>query len=86
MNTWPLLAQFYTVLIAKKYLIPVVTHIQDIYPESLTQKVPFCSKLLLKLLLPIDRFITRNSSSIITISNGMKDLLINTRNLFLKGN
>ncbi len=81
MNTWPLLAQLYTVFIAKKYSIPVVTHVQDIYPESLSPKVPFFGKILLNILLPIDRYITRYSSSLITISNGMKDLLIKTRNL-----
>ena len=81
MNTWPLLAQLYTVYTAKKYSIPVITHIQDIYPESLTQKLPFVGSILNKILLPIDKFIAKNSRSLITISQGMRDLLIKTRNL-----
>lgn len=81
MNTWPLLAQLYTVYIAKKHSIPVITHIQDIYPESLTQKLPLVGKLLNKMLLPIDKFIAKNSRSLITISHGMKELLVKSRSL-----
>jgi glycosyltransferase involved in cell wall biosynthesis len=81
MNTWPLLAQLYTVYIAKKNSIPVVTHIQDIYPESLTQKLPLVGKVLNKMLLPIDKFIAKNSRSLITISHGMKELLVKSRSL-----
>lgn len=81
MNTWPILAQVYTVLVAKKYSIPIITHIQDIYPESLTQKLPFGGKILNRFLLPIDKLIAYNSRSLITISDGMKDLLVTTRNV-----
>jgi glycosyltransferase involved in cell wall biosynthesis len=75
------LAQLYTVYIAKKNSIPVVTHIQDIYPESLTQKLPLVGKVLNKMLLPIDKFIAKNSRSLITISHGMKELLVKSRSL-----
>jgi glycosyltransferase involved in cell wall biosynthesis len=79
MNTWPLLAQLYTVLTSKKYSIPVITHIQDIYPESLTQKLLFFGNFLNRILLPIDKLIAYNSRSLITISDSMKDLLVKTR-------
>ena len=84
MNTWPLFAQLYTVFTAKKYSIPVITHIQDIYPESLTQKLPILGSVLNKCLLPFDKLILRNSSSVITISYGMKDVLVKTRKLSTK--
>ncbi len=84
MNTWPLIAQLYTVFTAKNYSIPVITHIQDIYPESLTQKLPILGNVLNKCLLPFDALILRNSSSVITISHGMKDLLVKTRKLSSK--
>jgi glycosyltransferase involved in cell wall biosynthesis len=80
-NTWPLLAQLYILYTAKKYSIPVITHIQDIYPESLTQKLPTFGNVLNKILLPIDKFIAINSSSLITISKGMRDVLVKTRNI-----
>lgn len=81
MNTWPILAQVYTILIAKKYSIPVVTHIQDIYPESFSQKIPFFGKVISRIFIPIDKIVAKYSSSIITISYAMKRLLVKTRNL-----
>ena len=40
LNTWPLFAQYFTVKAAKKYKIPIAIHVQDIYPESLANKIP----------------------------------------------
>ena len=37
-NTWPIFAQYLAVRTAKKYNIPVVMHIQDVYPESYVKK------------------------------------------------
>lgn len=81
MNTWPLLAQFYTIHTARKYSIPVITHIQDIYPESLSQKFSSFGTLINILLLPIDKFITKNSTALITISQSMNSLLVRSRNI-----
>ncbi len=80
-NTWPIIAQYITVKCANVFFIPIVTHIQDIYPEALIQKIPFFKKIIQKILLPIDIAITEKSNKIITISNGMKELLLKTRNL-----
>jgi len=81
LNTWPLFAQKAVVEIAMKYNIPVVTHIQDIYPESLSYKIPIAASLLQKLFLPMDKKILKNSSKVVTISNRMRDYLIKTRNI-----
>lgn len=78
---WPLFAQYQIVKVAKKYSIPAVTHVMDIYPESLVNKLPFFKKTLLKLLLPIDKFILQKSSKVITISSKMKEMLVTTRRL-----
>jgi len=81
-NTWPLLGQFLVVRAAKKYKIPLVLHIQDIYPESLVKKTTFPISWLIKtFFLPIDKYSLRNSAKIITISPKMKDFLVSTRNL-----
>lgn len=82
-NTWPLLAQYYTVKAAKKYNIPIVIHVQDIYPESLTNKIPYIGFILRFLLFPIDRFVFKNTNHIIAISNKMKHYLARTRNVKL---
>ncbi len=80
-NSWPLLSQYLIVKVAKKYKIPCVMHVQDIYPESLVNKLSIGKKIIYKLLLPIDRYILKNSNSIIAISDIMKDTLVVTRNI-----
>ncbi|NDP27137.1 MAG: glycosyltransferase family 4 protein [Flavobacterium sp.] len=80
-NTWPLFGQYFVVRTAKKFHLPVVIHIQDIYPESLLAKIPFFRNFFLKLLLPIDKYIQQNSLKVITISPSMKSLLVKTREL-----
>jgi glycosyltransferase involved in cell wall biosynthesis len=81
MNTWPLLAQYIIARTARKFKIPVITHIQDIYPEGLMDKIPVLGKWISKILLPIDKITIRNSSRLITISKGMSDYLIRTRKI-----
>lgn len=80
-NTWPLLAQYFTVKTVKKRKLPIVLHVQDIYPESLANKLPFIGPLLNYLFRPMDAWILQNSVKVITISNKMKDYLISTRKL-----
>ena len=79
LNVWPLLAQYLVVKTSKKYSIPSVTHIMDIYPETLLKKLPFFKGLFHRLLFPIDKYIQQNSSIIVTISLNMKNMLIETR-------
>lgn len=81
MNSWPIFSQFFIVKTAKKHKIKVVTHVQDIYPESLSNKMPRLSAVLNFIFLPIDRFVLKNSYKIIAISNRMKNYLVKTRNL-----
>ena len=80
MNAWPLLAQFLILSTAKKYDIKVIAHVQDIYPESYTNKLPTPIKQFLHwLLFPIDKYILKNSFYIIAISENMKKYLMETR-------
>lgn len=79
MNTWPLAAQYWTVKAANKNKIPAIVHIQDIYPESLTNKLPVLKKFFLRLLLPIDKYVTNRCAKVVTISMSMGQQLANTR-------
>ena len=82
LNTWPLFAQYFIVKTAKKFDIPCVTHIQDIYPESLTNKLPICIRnLFLNIFLPLDRYILNNSKKIIGISQNMINYLSSSRKI-----
>lgn len=80
MNAWPIFAQYLILSAAKKYQIKVIAHVQDIYPESYTNKLPSPFKqFFYELLLPIDKFILKNAFHILAISEKMKDYLMRTR-------
>ena len=81
MNSWPIFSQYSIIKIAKKFNIKVVTHVQDVYPESLSNKMPRAGAVLNFIFLPIDKFVLKNSSRIIAISTNMKNYLAKTRNL-----
>jgi glycosyltransferase involved in cell wall biosynthesis len=81
LHSWPLLAPYIIIKAAKKYSIPSVIHIVDIYPEALTGKLPIIGNIVSRFLLPIDKFALRNATKVITISPKMKDYLILSRNL-----
>lgn len=79
-NAWPLGSQYRIVKAVKKYRIPVAMHVQDVYPESLTNKLPLVIGNVLKaILLPMDKYILRNSNKVIAISEKMKAYLVETR-------
>jgi len=82
MNTWPLFAQLAVALACKKKAIPYFVHVQDIYPESLVNKLPsYIKHIALFLLLPVDRYVLRNASAVIAISENMRKHLNKTRNV-----
>ena len=81
MNSWPLFSQYFIVKEAKKHNIPSIVHVMDIYPESLTNKISIGSGLVQKTLLPIDKYILRNTEKVICISENMKQHLSQSRDL-----
>jgi glycosyltransferase involved in cell wall biosynthesis len=84
MNTWPLFGQFGVALACRKSKIKYIVHVQDIYPESLVNKLPkYLSTILLTLLMPIEKFVLRNATKIIVISHYMQ-LQIFSRGKILK--
>lgn len=81
-NTWPLGSQYLIVKKAKKCGIPVAIHIQDVYPESLINKLPpLVARLAKSVLLPLDKYILRNSKKVIAISEKMKNYLVKSRGI-----
>ena len=61
MNSWPIFAQYLTVKEANKFGVPIITHIQDLYPESLSIKIPMLGFLFNLIFLPIDKIILKLS-------------------------
>jgi len=81
-NTWPLFAQYFLVRIAIKYNIPLVLHVQDIYPDSFVKKLPkILGEIVYQILLPIDKYILHKSSKIVGISPYMISHLSKSRNI-----
>lgn len=79
-NTWPLFAQKYLAKTAKKYGIPYIIHIQDIYPESFCYKMPnVFGKIAKWLMLPMDKYLLRNAAKIVGISPAMISYLSKSR-------
>jgi glycosyltransferase involved in cell wall biosynthesis len=83
-NAWPLFSQKTIVKTAKKYKIPCILHIQDIYPESYINKLKLGRSIIYKLLLPIDKYVLANAAHIICISENMQKILSETRRIPLK--
>lgn len=84
-NTWPLLGQWILAKTLKKLKIPLVLHIQDVYPESLIEKLPYLfKKLLIKPLIAFDKQIANNSSLLVVVSENMKNLYQKNRNILAK--
>jgi len=78
-NAWPLLAQKHLATVAAKYSIPLVLHVQDIYPESLSKKTKLFGFLIDKIFVPMDRRTLRLTDKIVTISEQMKKHVVTTR-------
>jgi len=85
MNTWPIFGQLGVTLACLRREIPYVVHIMDIYPESISKRLPFPLKELTNLLLmPIEKIILNKAKRIIAISNKMKIYLKESRSLDLE--
>ena len=80
-NSWPLFAQYTIVKAAKRYRIRIITHVQDIYPESFTNKLSIGKRIMNSVLLPIDKFILENSTKVLCISENMKNQLLKSRKI-----
>lgn len=82
-NVWPFFAQLKIVRTAKKYNVPCLLHIQDIYPESFLNKISssILSSLFRRLLLPIDKYILSQADHIFAISANMKNILVESRKI-----
>lgn len=80
-NVWPVFSQYLAVKEAKRWGIPVVLHIQDIYPESMLGQLGIVGRMITWPLLKLDRIILQNASIVLAISEDMKSYLSNTQNL-----
>lgn len=81
---WQLFGLYRVAKVCKKYGIPYMVPIQDIYPESLFTNKNYHSVInyiIKSVLLPIDRYYQKHAVCVRTISNEMRDYLSSTRNV-----
>lgn len=82
MNTWPIFGQLGVAKASRDIKIPYYVHIQDVYPESFTNKLPFFLKrLVYHFLFPIERYVVKNAKTVVVISETMKQLIASTRKI-----
>lgn len=80
-NTWPIFAQYLALDIAKKYNIPIIVHIQDIYPESMLSRLGFIGKVIAKPFLVLDKLKMSQATYIFAISEKMKQYISKSRDI-----
>lgn len=80
-NTWPIFAQYKTIKASRHNNIPIVLHVQDIYPESMLPRLGFVGKIMGFFLRWMDSFYLKRASIVIAISEQMKNYLVRTRKL-----
>lgn len=84
-NSWPLVSQALIARYCSRNKIPMVLHIQDIYPESLTNKLPSIIRFMVGgLLMRLDRWTASEASHVITISDNMRDVYVRGRGIASK--
>lgn len=79
--SWPLLSQYIIAKVTYRFNLPLLTHVQDIYPEPFLRRIPLVGKSLYKLFLPIDCKSLHLSQHIVTIAPKIKEYLSFTRNV-----
>lgn len=80
-NTWPVFAQYFLIKAAVKCKIPVILHIQDVYPESMLKRLGKSGKFFKSILVSIDKHFLKQTQKIIAISDLMKDYISHTRRI-----
>lgn len=79
-NTKPLFGVYFTLMACKICKVPLVLHIQDIYPESMFGRLRKM-QVFIKVFILIDRLFYQYARKILVISENMKTYLSETRNI-----
>lgn len=75
----PYFAEYHIAKAATKYALPLVRHIQDVFPEPIVRRIPVFGNLVFKLALPIDKYICHHSTRTVCIGDRIKHYIASTR-------
>lgn len=83
-DAWQFMGLYMVARYCKRNKVPYIVPIQDVYPESLLThlKLPsLLQKVVLKTLIPVDKYYQKNAVSVRTITSEMADYLSSTRQI-----
>ena len=81
-NSWPLIAQALIAHFAKISAIPMVLQIMDIYPESLTSKLPAIFRSVIQMPLKrLDAWVAEMAAAVVVISDNMRRTYTESRRI-----
>lgn len=81
-NSWPIFSQAIIARFARNSRVPMVLQIMDIYPEALISKLPLPLHYVLNApLKKVDAWITRSASSVVVISENMRKIYTESRQI-----
>jgi glycosyltransferase involved in cell wall biosynthesis len=81
-NAWPLLSQGLLARYARRTRVPMVLHVQDIYPESLLTKLPRMVRGIVGApLTRLDRWSARQAAVVVVISENMRRIYVEARGI-----
>lgn len=82
LNTWPIFGQLFVSFACLQKKIPYYLHIQDIYPESLSNKLPtYLRKIINFVFIKIDRYNIKKSCKTIVVSKNMLRIISDSRKI-----
>lgn len=74
-NTWPMMAQWQLAWTCQRLGIPLILHIQDLYPESLLERLPSALRLVVNgTLTAFDAWMARKATALIVVSQSVAEV------------
>lgn len=81
-NTWPMMAQWQMAWTCRRLGIPLIIHIQDLYPESLLERLPAALRLVVKgPLTALDAWMARQATALVVVSQSVAEAYRSSRGI-----
>lgn len=81
-NTWPMMAQWQLAWTCRRLGIPLILHIQDLYPEALLVRLPAALRLLAKgPLTALDAWMARQATALAVVSQSVAEAYRSSRGI-----
>jgi glycosyltransferase involved in cell wall biosynthesis len=79
-NTWPVASQALIARYCRRYRVPLVWHIKDLYPEAWLTRLPASLRSLFRLpLITLDQWLVRQAAHTVVLSESVRDAYLESR-------